>query len=81
MLAAPWYLSSLGILIIVLGLIGSLASGGRHASAEIDPRMSDAEIARRLKQRNAIGWPGLLAYAGLLCVSVGLGWRALRVFV
>lgn len=81
MIAAPWYLSSLGIVLIVVGGLAGAVFGRGASQTGIDPRMSDKEIVKRLEQRESIGFPGFLLYAGLLCLAVGIGWRVLRVFL
>ena len=80
MIAAPWYLSSLGILLIIVGAIAGSVLGASSRTG-IDPRMSDAEIARRLERRSSPGFPGLVVYAGLLCLAIGVGWRLVRPFL
>lgn len=77
MIAVPWYLSAIGIMLIVVGAIAG-ALFRRSSRVGIDPRMSDAEIARRLKRRASPGIPGVIVYAGLLCLAIGLGWRLLN---
>jgi hypothetical protein len=82
MIAAPWYLLSLGIVLVIIGLISGVLFGARGSSrAAIDPRMSDAEIASRLKRRSSLSFSGLVVYAGLFCLLVSLAWRLLRYFL
>jgi hypothetical protein len=82
MIAAPWYLLSIGIVLILVGSIsGALFGAGRSSGPGIDPRMSDAEIARRLRRQSSLTFPGLIVYAGLLCLVVSVGWRLVRVFL
>jgi len=82
MIAAPWYLFSLGIVLILLGSIsGALFGAGGSSRTGIDPRMSDAEIARRMKRGSSPSVSGLIVYAGLLCLLVSVGWRLLRFFL
>ena len=81
MIAAPWYLSSIGTLLIVVGSLAGTVFGAVSSRTHIDPRMSDAEIAKRLDRQQSIGFPGFMVYAGLLCLAVGIGWRLLRVFL
>lgn len=79
MIAAPWYLFALGIVLVILGaLSGALFGAGGSSRNAIDPRMSDAEIARRLKRQSSLTFSGLIVYAGLFCLLVSAGWRLLR---
>jgi hypothetical protein len=82
MIAAPWYLLALGIVLVIIGLISGVLFGARGSSrTAIDPRMSDADIARRLKRRSSVSFSGLVVYAGLFCLLVSLAWRLLRFFL
>jgi len=82
MIAAPWYLFSAGIVLVILGTIsGALFGAGRSSRNRIDGRMSDAEIARRLERQSSVGFSGLIVYLGLLCLLVSVGWRLLRLFL
>jgi hypothetical protein len=82
MIAAPWYLFAVGVVLVILGILaGALFGGGRSSRNMIDSRMSDAEIARRLQRQSSVGLPGMIFYLGLLCVFVSVCWRLLRVFV
>ncbi|PQO46974.1 hypothetical protein [Blastopirellula marina] len=81
MIAAPWYLSSIGIMLVVIGALAGAVFGAANSRTHIDPRMSDAEIAKRLDRQQSIGFPGFMVFAGLLCLAVGIGWRLLRFFL
>lgn len=82
MIAAPWYLLSLGILLVIVGAIsGALFGAGGSSKTAIDPRMSDAEIARRLKRASSLTFSGVIVYAGFFCVLVSVVWRLLRFFL
>jgi hypothetical protein len=82
MIAAPWYLLSLGIALVIIGAIsGALFGAGGSSRTAIDPRMSDAEIARRLKRRSSLSVSALVVYAGLFCALISIGWRLLRYFL
>lgn len=79
MIAAPWFLFSLGIsLFVVAKILKMVAESKRGERIQIDPNMSDAEIARRLKGSSAISVAGIFALTGLLCVFISLAWRVLR---
>jgi hypothetical protein len=82
MIAAPWYLFSAGILLVIIGAIsGALFGAGRSSRNTIDRRMSDAEITRQLERQSSVGFSGLIVYLGLLCLLVSVGWRLLRPFL
>ena len=82
MIAAPWYLLSLGIALVILGAIsGAVFGAGGSSRAAIDPRMSGAEIARRLKRQSSLTFSGLIVYVGFFCLLVSVGWRLLRFFL
>jgi hypothetical protein len=77
MIAAPWYLLSLGIVLLLGGIVLSASARSARPSV-IDPRMSDEEIAENLRSRQGGGWANLFVFAGLLLVVVSLVWRLLR---
>ncbi len=77
MIAAPWYLLSGGIVLLLIGLVLAKAGAGDHTA--IDPRMPDDEIAERLKRRKGNPAASALTLVGGLCVLAGLAWRLLRV--
>ncbi|AGA26039.1 hypothetical protein [Singulisphaera acidiphila] len=82
MIAAPWYLFAVGIVLVIIGVIsGVLLGSGRSSRNLVDSRMSDAEIARRLKRQSSVGFSGLIVYLGLFCMLVSAGWRLLRKFL
>ena len=66
MIAAPWYLSSLGIVLVIVGALAGAVRGAGQSRMGIDPRLTDAEIAKRLDRRASLGFPGFMVYAGLL---------------
>jgi hypothetical protein len=81
MIAAPWYLFSLGVVLVLIGLItGGLTGAGRSSRNAIDPRLSDNEIAKRLKRQSSLGFSGFLVCAGLLCALISIVWRMIRKF-
>ena len=74
MIAAPWYLFTVGIVLVSIGAIsGALFGAGRSSRNRIDGQMSDVEIARRLERQSSVGFPGLIVYLGLLCLLVSFG--------
>ncbi len=81
MIAAPWYLFSLGIVLFVVAkILKVLGESKRGERIQIDPNMSDAEIARRLKGSSAISVASIIAFTGILCLFISLAWRLLRFF-
>lgn len=82
MLAAPWYLFSFGIVLVVIGsILGAIFGPGASSGPKIDPRMKDAEIARRLRHQSSMTIPELILYLGLLCLLISVCWRLLRFFL
>jgi hypothetical protein len=82
LIPAPWYLFSVGIVLVIIGAIsGALFGAGRSSHNRVDARMSDAEIARRLKRQSSPSFSGFIVYVGLLCLLVSVGWRLLRFFL
>ena len=82
MIAAPWFLFSVGLVLVIIGAIwGALFGAGRSSRTRIDGRMSDAEIARRLERQSSVGFSGLIVYLVLLCLLISVGWRLLRFFL
>lgn len=81
MIAAPWYLFAVGVVLVLVGVIsGSLFGSGRASRNLVDSRMDDAEIARRLKRQSSLSFSGIIVYLGLLCILVSASWRLLRKF-
>lgn len=82
MIAAPWYLFAAGIGLVILGLLAAaLRQVLGSAPPPIDPRMSDKQIARLLKEQQRIGIPTVIVYTGLTCVVLSLAWRLVRWFL
>ena len=82
MIAAPWYLLSFGVVLIIAGALpAGFLGGGTPSGLAIDPRMKDEEIARRLRRESSLTVPGVIVYAGLTCLLVSLAWRLLRYFL
>jgi hypothetical protein len=81
MIAAPWYLLAAGIVVL---LVGSFLGAVRGPSADktyIDPRMSDAEVAKRLKRSQGDPVSRFVVLSGLLMIMVSIVWRIARVFL
>jgi hypothetical protein len=76
MVAYPYVLFAVGLIIVV---IGSLLAGVSGASVSRQPpisgRMKDAEIAKHLRQQQRIPFPVLMIGFGLICVAASLLWR------
>ncbi|WP_165073213.1 hypothetical protein [Paludisphaera rhizosphaerae] len=82
MIAVPWYLFAVGLLLLILGAISGAIFGSNRSSAKwIDPRMSDREIKKRLEEQSSVGFSGFLVYLGLACLLVSAVWRLLRLFI
>lgn len=77
MIAAPWYLLSLGIALLLLGYVLSSVAQPPRVDA-IDPRMSDEEIAENLHARERGSWTNYVSFAGLVLIGISLVWRILR---
>jgi hypothetical protein len=81
MAAAPWYLLSAGVFLVLLGFfVTALWSGGSGRDV-IDPRMSDKEIARRMKESERLPVGNLVMLLGSMLIFISIVWRIVRVFV
>lgn len=82
MVAFPWYLLALGILLVVVGfLLAALSNWSRSQQRPIDIRMRDDEIIHRLHDRQWASFPNLIIFIGLVCILVSVVWRLARFFV
>jgi hypothetical protein len=80
MVAAPWYLLAVGILLVIVGyFIGRL--GGRRSRVYISPKMSDEQIERLMSQTQGNPLAGLFLSLGYLIVFISIAWRLVRLFV
>ena len=76
MIAFPWYLLAIGIVIVIIGSILTVIMGPRRSGGGfIDPRMSDDDIARDLERARGSWFPNLMIRVGVLCIVVSLVWR------
>jgi|HubBroStandDraft_6_1064221.scaffolds.fasta_scaffold378399_2 hypothetical protein len=76
MIAAPWYLLAVGILLFVVGSLFAAVNGlSTPRQRSLDARMRDDEIVRHLRQGQRIGLPGLLILIGLACIAGSIAWR------
>ena len=81
MLSFPWILRAVGVVLVIIGfLAGAIGQGRRPSSKILDHRLSDREIAARLKQQSAPGASGILVTLGILCLVVSLFWRLISRF-
>lgn len=80
MIAYPWYLLAVGIIILVVGSLFAAVSGlSTPRQRSLDPRMRDDEIVRHLRDGQRIGLPGLVILVGVACIAASIIWRlALR---
>jgi hypothetical protein len=80
MSAAPWYLLAVGIVLVIVGYF--LGAFGRGSGPRfIDPKMSDEEIARQVKEGEALPVGSLVILVGFLAILVSVVWRIVRFFV
>jgi hypothetical protein len=77
MIAAPWYLLSIGIMTLIAGYFLAVLTQPPRPRA-IDATMSDEEIAKSLQSRERGSWAGLVVLAGYLLIGISLVWRILR---
>ena len=79
MIAAPWYLLSAGIILLIVGyLLAGIRKPSRRDRPIIDPRMRDDEIVRNLQASQGIALENLVVLAGWLLILVSVAWRLLR---
>ena len=79
MLAAPYFLFSAGIgLILIAFFWGSISDGS--SGTLIDPNMSDEDIENQLNKSDGSPIPGLIMMAGLAAILISILWRIGRVF-
>lgn len=77
MIAAPFYLFSFGIIVVI---IGGLLSGIMRPPKPnaIDAKMSDEEIAQSLESREGRSPGDYVVFAGLCMVLISIVWRIVR---
>ena len=76
MIAFPWYLLAIGIVIVIIGSILAVIMGPRRSGRGfVDPRMSDDDIARDLERAQGSWFPNLMIRIGFLCIVISLVWR------
>jgi hypothetical protein len=76
MVALPWILLAIGIVIVIIGLFLVYLAEFSGGSTYIDPSMDDDEIADRLERGNSL-LPRLVLLAGFVCVLVSIVWRVI----
>lgn len=78
MIAIPWYLLSLGILVLLAGLfLAALGNSSTGSPPLLDPRMGDDEIVRQLNRKAGSPLPGIVILVGGVMILVSLVWRIL----
>lgn len=78
MIALPWYLLAVGILLVVVGCIWANVSPPPKAKP-ISHKMRDAEIVQALKQNERLPAASLVIILGFVVILISLVWRfALR---
>lgn len=77
MAGLPWYLLAFGIALVVLGAILAVIVGAGRSDPRrrIHSRMTDDEIARKLKDDERVGVPAMMILAGLVCALISVVWR------
>lgn len=78
MIALPWYLLSLGILLFNTGSLGASFSKAGSQVDEIDPDMKDDDIVENLKSQGRLSFSGIIVLLGLLCILISVVWRLFR---
>jgi hypothetical protein len=77
MIAAPWYLLSAGIVVLLAGyFLAALVQPPK--SKFIDPKMTDDEIVQSLESQDEGNWTGLVILAGYALIGISLIWRLIR---
>ena len=80
MVALPWWLLAAGIVLVIIGFfLGSLTAPPTTRQTLIDPRLSDEEIARKLRSTEGSRLAGLLVLVGGVLIVVSLVWRIARI--
>lgn len=79
MLAAPYFLMSAGVVLILIAMFWGSLSGGN--STFIDPRMSDEDIEKELNKSEGDPIPGIIFMVGIAAVGISIVWRIIRIFV
>ena len=79
MVAAPYYLFSFGIVLMIIAYFWSSIAGGSDNTL-VDPRMSDDDIQRQLSNSDGSPIPGLIMMAGMLVCLISILWRIGRIF-
>ena len=81
MIAYPWYLLALGIIVLIVGLLMAQVWTPRQSELrEIDSDMRDDEIVENLNSRNPISIPGIVIFVGMMCIFASIVWRVGRRF-
>jgi hypothetical protein len=72
----PWYLLAFGIFLLLSGLVfGVLSSSMRSRDHLIDPRLSDEEIAKKLRGAERGAFWNWVIVAGAGCMLISVVWR------
>ena len=80
MIALPWYLLAVSILLVVIGSIWAGVAQPRRAKP-ITRKMSDADIVRTLNREERLPPSSLVILLGFIGIGISLVWRlALRFF-
>lgn len=79
MAAAPWYLLSVGIFVLLIGVfLANIRKPSGGSQTVIDPNLSDDEIMENLQGERGDPVSSLVILAGGLMILVSIVWRLLR---
>jgi hypothetical protein len=80
MIALPWFLLAIGIVLFVVGaLLAGLPSFPRSRPRRISSRMRDEDIVKSLRDEKPITLAGVMMFMGLACAAVSILWRIVLV--
>lgn len=77
MIAAPWYLLSIGIITLIIGGFMSALTKANKPNV-IDANMTDDDIAEGLQKQDRGSWGDLVVFAGGCMILISIVWRILR---
>ncbi len=81
MVAAPWYLFSGGIVLIIIGLFVAILEGLGTGRTFIHSKMSDKKISRLMKKEQSVSVGKVVMLVEFLLVVVSVSWRLVRQFM
>jgi hypothetical protein len=79
MIAIPWFLLALGIILVIVGfLLAGLSAASPKRPRRITEKMRDKEIIQHLRDEQRISMPAVVIGVGMGCILVSFGWRLVR---